>query len=115
MTVETRPVPATEPKVKTVADVLRHAARIIEERGLGQGAYESDAGLCIYGAIALAQQGSSTPRFDDESRQPQFAAYRYIVDTFDVSPIPWNDAPGRTAAEVTAALRAAADAAEAER
>ena len=102
MTIETRPavVPA-EPRVKTVADVLRHAALLIEERGWCQVDFERDDGAhCMVGAII------AVTRYDGLGVE----AHRFMMS--HGYGIGFNDASGRTASEVTAALRAAADAAE---
>ena len=115
MTVEVRPieVPARE---KTVADVLRHAARIIEERGWSQGFYEDgEGGVCALGATYLA---SALP--EDTWGDAETEAERVLARSLPPSPsgmraVPFfNDAEGRAADEVTAALRAAADAWEAD-
>ena len=113
MTVETRPVevPARE---KSVADVLRHAARIIEERGWCQGYFGTSSGpVCALGAVYAAGNGDPIPTY---TTQRQWEAIDALRDYLDVLMIPdishWNDMQGRTAAEVIAALRAAADEAD---
>jgi hypothetical protein len=107
VTVETRPAPASiepvGPTPKTTRDVLLHAALLIEERGWNQGSYQQDGRLCLLGAINLAQTG----RHDKWNDMEATLAVRGVLPT---SCGDWNDAPGRTAAEVIAALRAAADA-----
>ena len=112
MTVETRPV-VVPVREKSVADVLRHAARIIEERGWTQleGSRShpaSDSRVCLVGSVEVAG-GSDAILYGN-----WFARW---FGRYAGSPIPmaWNDTPGRTAAEVIAALRAAADAWEADR
>lgn len=122
MTIETRPIETVEPaREKSVADVLRHAARIIEERGWYQGFYsegldrstEDSGPVCALGAIHVAMSGNANPPdgpFPDYESGVLVAAGPFMAT--DVAF--WNDYPGRTAAEVTAALRAAADVWEAE-
>ena len=124
MTVETRPVEVPT-REKSVADVLRHAARIIEERGWCQDRIGTSGGaVCAIGAIKEADPATGvdamnwqrrlawrTMRFAERALQlpiPPEGALRRPLSEF-------NDAPGRTAAEVIAALRAAADAAEPDR
>jgi hypothetical protein len=118
VTIETRPAETPVP-TKTVADVLRHAARIIEERGWYQGYYswgldrnEPDSGpVCALGAIGVAYGGSAGAIDDFPFDDPVVGlAHRFMGGEAAY----WNDAQGRTAAEVTAALRSAADAWEAE-
>lgn len=106
MTVETRPI--VEPRTKTTADVLRHAALLIEERGWAQGDYEVDGRLCLLGSLNVATDGHSwsTAMLANE------ACFFMIRGGIGAE---WNDEPGRTAAEVTAALRTAADRWEARR
>lgn len=111
MTVETRPavVPA---RTKTVADVLRHAALLIEERGWKQDDLGDQTGpYCAWGGIAVAS-GALDLRMDMRSNAIEEEALRFFQMYLGESVPGFNDAPGRTAAEVTAALRAAADAAE---
>lgn len=97
-----------EPKVKTTADVLRHAARIIEERGHAKGALEDDeGGVCALGAILVASSGSSND-WGPNGREASCA----LSNTVGYSIAGWNNRPERTASEVIAALRAAADAAD---
>ncbi|MCA1572900.1 MAG: hypothetical protein LC798_21945 [Chloroflexi bacterium] len=121
MTVETRPieVPARE---KTVADVLRHAALLIEERGWCRVDRETaDGRLCMMGAIetavlgrtAVLQQGND-PLWESGDWAGVVAAENFLANHLRV-PRPWsfND-DAISATEVTAALRAAADAWEAQ-
>ena len=114
VTVETRPTlaPATEPRVKSVPDVLRHAARIIEERGWCQRDMTTpDGRVCLVGAIVIAN-GCDTNGFGGYFTPIGSEAWDLMWDRLVVLPSSWNDTPGRTAAEVIAALNAAADAAE---
>jgi hypothetical protein len=116
VTVETRT--AVVPATKTVADVLRHAALIIEERGWHNdqpSVYQTRQGtVCMIGAVASAT-GLSDPDIDPWPTVVD-AVREFLRDRLrDVSCAEeWNDAPGRTAPEVTVALRAAADAWEAD-
>lgn len=90
--------------VKTIADVYRHAALLLEERGWCQWFSEDpDGRFCMIGAIARVTG------YNDLGR----AAHHALIETIPSGPMNFNDEPGRTAAEVTAALRAAADAYEA--
>jgi hypothetical protein len=101
---ETRPVEAP-PKTKTTADVLRHAALLIEERGWCQGdAVDAHGHLCAVGALSLAMYGDPECMIPSEISN----ALRRSFDSRYSVPI-WNDVEGRTAAEVIAALRAAAE------
>jgi len=90
---------------KTVRDVLLHAALLIEERGWCQGLYEApDGRLCAIGALSVASGGDADIYVGGAADE---ALARIVCTAY----IPhWNDATGRTAAEVIAALRAAAEA-----
>ena len=119
MTIQTRPVEVPAP-IKTPADVLRHAALIIEERGWSDDEpITADGRCCTLGAIRLAVHGNIGGLFSDEMA-PAVRYFGLRLDPTDAenaigSIAVWNDAPGQTAEEVTAALRAAADAWEAGR
>lgn len=80
------------------SDVLRKAGDVLRERGWCAGYMEGPSGgHCAYGAIAVAND--STP----DARNPGDVELEDIVgDVFG-----FNDAPGRTAAEVMHALDAA--------
>ena len=121
MTVETRPVevPARE---KSVADVLRHAARIIEERGWCQGHIGTSGGaVCAIGAIKEADPATGVDAMN-WTRRTAWHAMTFAERALRLPNAPknvmrrplsaFNDEPGRTAAEVIAALRAAADEAD---
>lgn len=117
MTIATEPIatPAVKsPAVKTDADILRHAALLIEERGLHKGAFinHSTGALCLFGALNLATCGDATGKKPGgpEDRQMQDACAR-LPGFIRRNVVAWNDAYDRTAAEVIALLRAAADAA----
>jgi hypothetical protein len=119
MTVETA-IPVEAPsREKTTADVLRHAARIIEERGWCRGELQDNQGaVCAMGAVHLAVAGkeygaeilSSGWRLQGDAEN---AIKHYLGLSADDNVEDWNDKTPHTAAEVIAALRAAADAAEA--
>ncbi|MDP9145933.1 MAG: hypothetical protein M3N43_14790 [Actinomycetota bacterium] len=82
--------------------MLRHAARIIEERGWCQTTMEDRAGrVCLLGGIVKSVGYQELGR----------AAHQFVMGQIG-SAINFNDTHGRTAAEVIAALRAAADEAD---
>ena len=90
---------------KTARDVLRHAALIIEERGWVQRVLSNAEGqVCALGAIYTAATGEAygaPDRYCDEAAE---ALSEHVgADIED-----WNDAQGRTAEQVIAALREAA-------
>lgn len=124
MTVETRTIVEVPAREKTPADVLRHVARIIEERGWCQVSSEDSTGrVCIIGGIETAVFGRVGDTKDPndslwlDHKWPLVNAVRDHLDSFLDVPSTWvyNDETGRTASEVTAALRSAADAWEAKR
>lgn len=102
----------------STAEILVQAADLIEERGWNQGDYVNDCGgLCTFGALYIAV--GLTPAFirTDEADQRALAALTVVDEAAqalrqhvgrDVGISEWNDAPGRTKAEVVTALRAAA-------
>lgn len=103
---------------KTVAEVLEAAASLIEPEGAWtQGAYYRDANgreiyadrreaacFCALGAIRIAgdYDASGLPDLN-----PAAQVLEGVLDT-GVGIHEWNDAPGRTQAEVVAKLREAA-------
>ena len=99
-----------------VAADLRAAADVLERDGWTQGDYVTECGRCVMGAIAAALGGSygetSVPYENHGRRYLALREIRNSVGTYDLDL--WNDTHGRTAAEVIAALRAAADRAEAD-
>lgn len=124
--VEVRTMPAAEPREKSLANVLRHAALVIEERGWTTGEPVSPTGkVCAWGGIRVAVYGDG-PADDPADIDVEAAATAVLagfVRTYqptlhdesdgirDIGAVAaFNDAAGRTAEEVTAALRAAADA-----
>lgn len=112
-------------RAQTVTD-LRNAADVIERDGWHQGAYfqpEDGNGsggcrVCASGAINTAVHGFAWPPIFDTSERERADAAWYAASTFADGPwgsiVLWNDEPGRTAEEVIAALRGAADKLEAE-
>jgi hypothetical protein len=106
---------SAETKTEQVAADLRAAADVLERGGWAQGDYVTDDGCrCAIGALVVVCGGSageSTVPFDDLPRlrtlmgavERQTGIPRWDIDA-------WNDEPGRTAAEVIATLRAAAEA-----
>lgn len=89
----------------TPAQVLNDAATYLETHGWRQhDVGEHGSPCCVLGAIAeAAGQG-------DTSNMHYLAASRALHEVVggNTSVIAWNDAPGRTVEEVTAALRSAA-------
>lgn len=105
-----------------VAADLRAAADVLERDGWTQGDYGRPSGCkCLYGGIHFAvTDGESVSDVElsrEEEKRADAAASR-VMEVVDAGGwldlLDWNDEPGRTAAEVVAALRAAADRAEAE-
>jgi hypothetical protein len=97
-----------------VAAELRAAADVLERDGWTQNAYTDQNGChCVMGAAYVAM-GCPTTEWA-EGLTERVDAVRDFLGTFlGRRPHLWNDAPGRTAEEVIAALRAAADAAGAD-
>lgn len=88
---------------QTTAATLRAAARHIEKHGWCQGEMFSDAGAsCAVGAIFSVTGLVGLPLC---CKALEAVSEHIGCDKLSE----WNDAPGRTAAEVIAALRAAAD------
>lgn len=89
-----------------VAQDLRAAAEVLERDGWTQDESISDSGQhCAIGAIVEAV---------DKDMSRENPAYYTFRDYLGQSVSRWNDRKGRTADEVIDALRAAADAAEAQ-
>ena len=101
-----------------VARDLRAAAEVLERDGWTQGVYGDERGCrCQAGAMIVAVSGQpwmSLTSLTPEQFGRWTTAERFFHRFLDAEPMGWNDEPGRTAAEVIAALLAAADAAEAE-
>lgn len=112
--------------MKTAAEILRDAASLIETHGWTTGDYRSDDGcLCADGAIQAASgvasidNGGFRDVHFDSPDAPEVKAYRAAYNTACraaeaadyriASIIGYNDAAGRTADEVTALLRSAAE------
>ena len=115
--------------VVTPADILRGAARYLEEHGWTQHLYyeggpeDAFPPACIDGAIGMAAYGRVTMIPGDESHDPGYRDYNlaltyfngYLadngayVDPDEPYPFRWNDDSTRTQAEVIATLRTAAD------
>ena len=100
-----------------VAADLRAAAEVLERGGWTQGRYyRPETGCrCAIGAIVAVLGGHDTEFTIPDEAQPRWRAVEGALEAhlnhfIDI----WNDEPGRTADEVIAALRAAADAAEAD-
>jgi hypothetical protein len=96
-----------------VAADLRAAAEVLERDGWTQGVYHDlESGCrCAQGALdsiyGAHEAEGSYDQAVEEAANDHLAA---VIGTPRI--ISWNDEPGRTADEVIAALRAAADAAE---
>jgi hypothetical protein len=94
------------------SEVLSKAADLIEPEGAwtqGQyGAFDEEAHaytcLCLFGAVKEA--GDETDAAD--------GVWKFLQAATSNKPIDWNDQPGRTQAEVVAALRQASELAKAE-
>jgi hypothetical protein len=104
------------------SEILTRAADLIEQRGWNQGWYvNACGGLCARGAIYAA--AGHEPLFLDVNGD-WFApvmndrdvdrAERFLDGFVGVHAASWNDTVARSAADVTAALRGAAEAARAE-
>lgn len=91
-----------------VAADLRAAADVLERDGWRQGELVDSYGCrCVLGAMDAA-----APLRREDAVEQMWNALADVVGTRAI--VKWNDAPGRTADEVIAALRTAADRAEAE-
>lgn len=119
--VEAPHAPESTPAEKSVADVLRHAALIIEERGWCQNKVGVSGGpVCAIGAIKEADPATGVDAINWTRR----LAWKAMTFAERALRLPkqrnglyrplsfFNDTPGRTAAEVVAALRAAAEEAD---
>jgi hypothetical protein len=102
-------------------DILLNAADHVDEVGLYKGDdYWPDAWDCPYvegdpactvGHIVIAAGGGEPIEFDSSISDAGRQAVRHLERHLGVKALgPWNDTPERTAAEVSAALRAAAEA-----
>jgi hypothetical protein len=86
--------------------VLLRAAEIVRERGLCQGPWRTSGPVCAAGAVGEAGGDLGLSRSMMEARLLKFAQALGGSSAGDVHD--WNDAPGRTAAEVAEALERAA-------
>jgi hypothetical protein len=80
------------------SEIVKAAAATIRERGWCQGTYFSGDRCCIYGALGVVTR---SPLVESECA-------REIVQDLGTGLVKFNDAPGRTQAEVLAALEATA-------
>jgi hypothetical protein len=111
----------------TVPEVLQRAADLIDQRGHAKGDYiDANGCLCARGAIYAAVGIEPTTDVANIRHWPTYNRSRFALAVAagkaleshigtDQSPLDpvvrWNDAPERTAAEVSAAFRSAAEAA----
>lgn len=101
----------------TPAEVLRRAAEVLGERGWTQRVEIDEVGqCCAQGAIRLAVTGGidRSPDGVDETElwsEAENALWDHIEDAGEIvdGVAEWNDTHGRTAAEVKAAMLAAAE------
>ena len=95
------------------ATLCRRAAQFIEARGFCQCTYEDHAArLCLKGALNLVAYGHPVEcgvECGDSISLVNKVANHIAQRVGAESAIWWNDAPGRTKADVLAALRATAD------
>lgn len=102
------------------SELARKAIDVLDERGWTQGSYNNEDGCCAVGALGLAANA-----LPDDIRHSHYMTVRNelyrevstsVPDGADVGAdvIDWNDEPGRTADEVKALFRRAADRLEAE-
>ena len=95
----------------TPRDVLAAAADLIDERGWHQGDYLGPAGeVCCLGAIRIASSPAQHLFVSDHLTAAKLLSTRLGLPAPDAVAagkqiVAWNDAPDRTQAEVTAALR----------
>lgn len=98
------------------AEVLNRAADLIERDGWCQGSDRLKDGICVGKAIELSAEALRALWGEDFDARPAFVALELAagirVDADHRSfggYVLWNDAPGRTKAEVVAVLRSAAE------
>ena len=87
------------------SDILTKAAAICEA-GWVQGKYHEDGCFCMFGAIAIAA-GDKQDDIDMPKAGPAVRAVEAAVGNIALET--WNDAKGRTQAEVVAMLRRVAE------
>ena len=100
-----------------VAADLRAAAEVLRRDGWCQSRSHASTGEhCAAGAIeaAVDPNWQTSSGWEAEQNVRFGAALNAVQRRIDLVLTGWNDAPGRTADEVIAALEAAADAAQAE-
>lgn len=92
----------------TTCDLRLKAAAVIEERGWCQREFTNKTGACCL--ISSLMEANPPP--DDGDDRDMFARVDLRIQAVDdmrlgsqIDAIHWNDAPGRTAAEVIARLR----------
>ncbi len=84
-----------------VRDVLLGAADVIERGGWCQGAYERSGSFCVSGAIRKASGWKADGHLTTICVDAHGALWQALGENM----ADWNDAPGRTQAEVVAKLR----------
>ena len=96
-----------------VAQDLRAAADVLERDGWTQQMFcdPSTGARCVMGSLDAVYGPRDSRGVGDPN---EAIAYIRLTEVIGPRVIQWNDAPGRTADEVIAALRAAADRAEVE-
>jgi hypothetical protein len=113
--------PAAE--LVTPATTLRAAAMYLDQHGWCQGGYYEQTGrgimpaACTVGAIGMVCYGSQVDAPAQHFDHPGWGDFetavadidRYLIVEHDLDVYSFNDAKGRTAEQVTAALRQAAD------
>lgn len=107
----------------TAAETLREAADVIRRNGWIQGDYfdrdqldggriSKDCSVCLHGAINLAAGGDPENDYHHNAVKATNTLVEWLWTALDpaiyASLSAWNDAPGRTAEQVIAALEAAA-------
>jgi hypothetical protein len=91
--------------VKT-SEVLRKAGDVLRERGWCQNQTEDGAGrVCAIGALGIAEADNASCASGAIYRALQRVTHDGLIYDYLIGD--WNDRPGRTAAEVEAALDAA--------
>lgn len=87
-------------------DLLLRAADAIEKFGHAKNALcEPSGAMCAIGALNFADRGSAVTGQDSSAN---LSAWTHLCRAVGGSVVEWNNAPGRTAAEVVATMRAAA-------
>jgi hypothetical protein len=80
--------------------ILCDAADLIEERGWAQFEYFDGYGYCIHGAINKVTKGQKYQRRKAKAQLREMLGVEWLPE--------WNDMPGRTKAQVLAAMRVTA-------